>query len=431
MESKFLLSHLLLIKMKSKSIFLLFYLLGILLAFSIYNTHALVLENKKQKKKSKQNDLLLGAYSADLKIGPFKIQPFFSIKNVGYDSNIFYSPSEPVADFTATPTGGLRSIVLLGRRGFISFGGELGYLWFRRTSSQNFLNRYADAHLEIDFSRFSLFIEEGFAHVRDRYGWEIDIRTRHTTNSAAFGIKYEPSKKTSLQLILSQELLKYDSEAIFRGYKLGEILNHQKDSARLMFDYQMLPKTRALVEIDYTSNNFDNPTSDLNSHSYKALFGAEFDANALIQGTFKIGYKYLLFNSPDIENFKGLAGSASLGYKFIDRFSILFEYDRDTNFSYFAYYYIRDLYRSMLNFYLTYKFGIDLGATIINNKYPLSEARENKIMLNRINIYQLGFKYSLMEGLTTGIGGAYRVRRTNVGYDMDGFTIYSNFNYEY
>ncbi len=417
--------------MKSKSIFLLFYLLVILLAFSIYSTHALVLENKKQKKKSKQNDLPLGAYSADLKIGPFRIQPFFSIKNVGYDSNIFYSPTEPVADFTATPTGGLRSIVLLGRRGFLSFGGELGYLWFRRTSSQNFLNRYADAHLEIDFSRFSLFIEEGFAHVRDRYGWEIDIRTRHTTNSAAFGIKYEPSKKTSLNLVLSQELLKYDSEAIFRGYKLGEILNHQETSGKLTFDFQMLPKTRALLEINYTDNSFDNPTSDLNSTSYKALFGAEFDSSALIQGTFKIGYKYLLFTSPEIENFWGLAGSASLGYKFIDRFSIIFDYERDTNFSYFAHYYITDLYRSMLNFYLTYKFGIDLGATVINNKYPLKEAEGDEIMLQRINIYQLGFRYKLLEGLSTGIGGAYRVRTTNIGYDMDGFTIYSNLSYEY
>jgi hypothetical protein len=417
--------------MKNKSIFMLFYLLGILLAFSIYDIHAIVLENNKQKKSSKKKDLPLGAYSADLKIGPFRIQPLFSIKNVGYDSNIFYSPTEPVADFTATPTGGLRSIVLLGRRGFLSFGGELGYLWFHQTSSQNFLNRYADAHLEIDFSRFSLYVEEGFAHVRDRYGWEIDIRTRHTNNSAAFGFKYEPSKKTALNLVLSQELLKYDSEAIFKGYKLGEVLNHQENSGRLTFDFQMLPKTRALLEINYTDNSFDNPVSDLNSISYKALFGAEFGRNALIQGTFKIGYKYLLFTSPEIENFRGLAGSASLEYKFIDRFSILFDYDRDTNFSYFAHYYVSDLYRSTLTFYLTYKFGIDLGATVINNKYPLREAGENESMLQRINIYQLGFRYRLLEGLSTGFGGAYRLRRTNIGYDMDGFTIYSNLSYEY
>jgi len=226
-------------------------------------------------------------------------------------------------------------------------------------------------------------------------------------------------------------LLKYDSEASFRGYKLGDILDHTENTARITFAFQMRPKTRALIELNYGENDFDNPASDLNSRSYKALLGAEFDPSAIIQGIFKIGYKYLIFPSSNVEDYLGLAGFASLKYRFADRLSFLFSYNRDTYYSYFAYYYISDLYGGLITFYLTDRVGIDLGYTIVDNKYPLREVAENDIIYHRIILYRLGFRYRLSDGLTTGIAGAYRDRRSNTGYDLKGFTVFSLLSYEF
>lgn len=417
---------------KKKNSFLMICIIAGLSVFNFNNILAFTISSTLQKGRLTQQKALPAiAYSADLKIGPFRIQPIFSIKNMGYDSNIFSSPTKAIADYTATPSAGLRSVVLLGRRGYLSLGGELGYLWFYQTTAQNFLNRYADAHLEINFSRLSIYIEEGFAHVRDRYGYEIDLRTNHTTNSASVGFKFEPSRKTFLELVLSQDLLRYDSEASFRDYRLRDVLNRIENNGRFTFGFQLRPKTRALIELNYGENNFDNPASDLNSLSYKALLGVELDASALIQGIFKIGYKYLIFPSSRVEDYQGLAGFASLSYRFADRISFLFSYNRDTYYSYFAYYYFSDLYGGLITFYLSDRIGIDLGSTIVNNKYPLREVAENEIQSHQVIMYRLGFKYRLKEGLTTGIAAAYRNKRTNTDYNLEGFTVFSLLSYEF
>ncbi|MDH5715505.1 MAG: hypothetical protein OEZ30_08075, partial [Candidatus Aminicenantes bacterium] len=235
--------------------------------FFIFITSSLSAYSGKIQRAQKSPRVPPSVYSADIKIGPFRLKPTFSIKNAGYDSNIFYSPQQPVADYTATPTAGLRSILLLGNRGFLDFGGELGWLWFARTPSQNYLNRYADAHLEFYLSRFTLYIEEGYTRARRRFGYEIDIRTLHTVNSLNMGINYEPSAKTSLKFAFNQDLLRYDSQAAFRGYKLDEILDHRENSFGITYRQQILPKTAALSEFNYVKYNFDNPTSDLNSVS--------------------------------------------------------------------------------------------------------------------------------------------------------------------
>ncbi|MDH5405997.1 MAG: outer membrane beta-barrel protein [Candidatus Aminicenantes bacterium] len=383
------------------------------------------------KKEQKNPRIPPSVYSADIKIGPFRLKPSFSIKNAGYDSNIFFSPQQPVADYTATPTAGLRSVLLFGNRAFLDFGGELGWLWFARTRSQNYLNRYADAHLEFYLSRFTFYIEEGYAKARERFGYEIDSRTLHTINSLNMGINYEPSDKVSLKFAYNQDLLRYDSQAIFRDYRLDEILNHMKNSFGLTYRQQILPKTAALSEFSYTKYGFDNPDSNLNSVSYRALWGAEFDPSAFIQGTFKMGFAYLTFTSPDIKDYKGLAGSASLRFRFSDYTYFLVDFNQDTYFSYWAYYFLSKLYGGTLGFYLSERIKIDITGTVINNFYEATEIWKEERRIDRLHLYRVNIWYRLAESIGTGVGISYLERTSNWGYEWDGLTIFSLVSYEF
>ena len=399
--------------------------------FFIFITSSLSAYSGKIQRAQKSPRVPPSVYSADIKIGPFRLKPTFSIKNAGYDSNIFYSPQQPVADYTATPTAGLRSILLLGNRGFLDFGGELGWLWFARTPSQNYLNRYADAHLEFYLSRFTLYIEEGYTRARRRFGYEIDIRTLHTVNSLNMGINYEPSAKTSLKFAFNQDLLRYDSQATFRGYKLDEILDHRESSFGVTYRQQVLPKTAALSEFNYVRYNFDNPTSDLNSVSYRALWGAEFDPSAFIQGTFKMGFAYLTFPSLDIKDYKGLAGSASLRFRFSDYTYFLVDFNQDTYFSYWAYYFISKLYGGTLGFYLSERIRIDVAGTVINNFYEATEIWKEERRIDHLNLYRVNILYRLAESIGTGVGISYLERASSWGYEWDGFTVFSLISYEF
>ena len=400
--------------------------------FLIIITAPLSGSSGRAKRAQKSSRIPPSVYSADIKIGPFRLKPSFSIKNAGYDSNIFYSPHQPVADYTATPTAGLRSVLLLGNRGFLHFGGEFGFLWFARTASQNYLNRYADAHLEFYLSRFTFYIEEGYAKARERFGYEIDIRSLHTTNSLNMGISYEPSDKVSLKFAYNQDLLSYDSQATFRGYRLDEILNHKKNSFGLTYRQQILPKTAALSEFNYIRYDFDNPTSNLSSTSYRALWGAEFDPTAFIQGIFKIGFSYLTFPSPDIKDYKGLAGSASLRFRFSDYTYFLLDFNQDTYFSYWAYYFLSKLYGGTLGFYLSDRIRVDVGGTLVNNFYEATETWKEERWIDKLNLYRVNILYRLAESISTGVGLGY-LKRTSLwwGYEWDGFTIFSLISYEF
>jgi hypothetical protein len=65
-------------------------------------------------------------------IGPFRIQPQLVISNAGIDSNVFYSPSEPVKDFTVT--AGPAATIYLPITGAPSAPRVAQYVWFRRRS---------------------------------------------------------------------------------------------------------------------------------------------------------------------------------------------------------------------------------------------------------------------------------------------------------
>jgi len=245
------------------------------------------------------------------------------------------------------------------------------------------------------------------------------------------GINYEPSDKVSLKFAFNQDLLRYDSQAIFRGYRLDEMLNHKKNSFGLTYKQQILPKTAALSEFTYVRYNFDNPTSNLNSISYRALWGAEFDPTAFIQGTFKIGFSYLTFQSPDIEDYKGLAGSASLRFRFTDYTYFLVDFNQDTYFSYWAYYFLSKLYGGTLGFYLSERIRVDVGGTVVNNFYEASESGKEERRTDRLNLYRVNILYRLAESLSTGIGLGYLERTSHWGYDWNGFTIFSLISYEF
>jgi hypothetical protein len=55
-----------------------------------------------------------------LHLGPIRILPSASIYNAGYDSNVFSTPTNPVADWTATFTAGARLLMPMGSKLYLS-----------------------------------------------------------------------------------------------------------------------------------------------------------------------------------------------------------------------------------------------------------------------------------------------------------------------
>ncbi|MBM4389418.1 MAG: hypothetical protein FJ088_16905, partial [Deltaproteobacteria bacterium] len=74
--------------------------------------------------------------AAAWRFGPFHIQPSLVISNAGVDSNLYYSPSDPVKDFTMTAGPAATVYLPIHRKIVLSAYGSPQYVWYSKTEQQ-------------------------------------------------------------------------------------------------------------------------------------------------------------------------------------------------------------------------------------------------------------------------------------------------------
>ncbi len=70
--------------------------------------------------------------------GFLRARPGIELSDLGYDSNIFYSNTQPVSDTTATLSPKLDGLILLGSKAFITLRDQFDYTVYAEHSDQNF-----------------------------------------------------------------------------------------------------------------------------------------------------------------------------------------------------------------------------------------------------------------------------------------------------
>ena len=117
--------------------------------------------------------------SARVHLGPFAVTPTFSVTNVGVDTNVFNVWQNPKSDFTATVTPAADVWLRLGpARLNLELAGS--YLYFAQYSDQRALGTTDSARLELPLLHVRPWVKGSFLTVRDRPGYEINLRVRHT-----------------------------------------------------------------------------------------------------------------------------------------------------------------------------------------------------------------------------------------------------------
>jgi hypothetical protein len=63
-------------------------------------------------------------------LGPVRVAPWFALKNVTYNDNVFGSPDDPVSDFTATVGAGLHAYLPIGPKFVVGAVAMPEYVWW-------------------------------------------------------------------------------------------------------------------------------------------------------------------------------------------------------------------------------------------------------------------------------------------------------------
>jgi len=179
---------------------------------SQYNAPGSLLQRPSSKKEQMEQAL----EKARWHLGPFRLSPWFAIRDAAYVSDVFSGSSggsagqvEEEPDFTITLGAGLQGLVPFGSKTFFTFDALPQYVWWQEQDERRRLNGYYGAGLYAFFNRLSA---EATARRAEEQGvltpeFEQRIHSRQDRIAGSLELKISPA----LFAFVSAEALEMDA----------------------------------------------------------------------------------------------------------------------------------------------------------------------------------------------------------------------------
>lgn len=149
--------------------------------------------------------------SAAWSFGPLRIQPAIVLSNMGVDSNVYYSPAEPIRDFTLTAGPAVNVYVPIYRKLILSAYGSPQYIYYTETKRERTWNYYFAGSAALNLKRVFLDFDWKYSDARERWNTEIDIRPRRKENGLGGVFLVQTSHRTSFSVGYRQSKFNYEN----------------------------------------------------------------------------------------------------------------------------------------------------------------------------------------------------------------------------
>ena len=179
-----------------------------------------------------------------------------------------------------------------------------------------------------------------YTRSRQRFGYEIDARTRFVSNGLAAGADWRVAAKTRLTFSARREGFEYDAATRFLEASLAEVLNRTGKAVGVQLSHELTPYTTLVILGEAQHDEFErSATRDSNSARVEA--GFELDPRALIFGRARIGFRTLDSVGGGLPGFRGVTARFEAGSTLRGRVRIDLAGERDVQYSFqtlFPYY---------------------------------------------------------------------------------------------
>jgi hypothetical protein len=264
--------------------------------------------------------------------GPFRARPYFMMKNLGYDSNVFLQDGTATSDFTATAEVGLRLFSLFRNRGALQVEEILDYVWYEQNGELTHFNNVFQAKGAYYMRRGRAFAELRLLSLEERPTSEIDYQIRRRERSLGAGWEFV-WPHSSLRFRMGRDSFDYEAgnEA---GENIPPALNRLEKSVTVTGSKRILPKTDLLLEWEGKRIDFIEPAGEpSDSRSRRISTGFLFDASAFIKGSIKVGWQDLEPDNDQLQGFAGIVGDGALVYRFTGHTALEIRGRRQTGFT--------------------------------------------------------------------------------------------------
>ena len=403
--------------------------LGISLSFIPTSAHAetwkgLALERKMQ--------------TAPWHFGPFRIQPSLILSNVGVDSNLFYSPSDPVKDFTITVGPSATLYIPIHRKFVLSLFGSPQYVWYSKTEQERTWNYYFSGAAQLNLKNIFFSLDGTYSDARERWNTEVDIRPRRKEMGYGGSVLVKAAWKTSFSLGYRTVKYNYESVEAASGFNAQEKLNRQESYANFSFFYQGSTQRRLFLEFEYGLYEFEFATQAAIGDSRSGAVYAGFEFSELgrrVRGRVRIGYKKFDVQNPGGPDYQGIVGDSQLSVQLAKPFVIRGSYVRDVRFSlwYNNPYYLESRPGVGLSIYPLKFLRLDYDYSQGRNEYPVVGGGGPDVKrFDEYRIQSAGIYFRIKKNVAFGFIASWWVRDSNLDTEDDKRTFFGlNLTYDF
>ena len=269
-----------------------------------------------------------------VRIGPLWLNPAIGISNLGVDQNVFNDPPErqPKEDFTATVTPKVDLWLHLGRS-WLSGSIDEEVVWFQTYSSERSANNRYSVGWRLPAAWFNVNLAAKFAKVRDRPGYEIDLRAERKEVTYTGAVEGRIMSKTFFGVRGERQTIDFDDAATFGNVLLRNQLNHVTTSGALTLRQQVTSLTSIEFNGTRSEDRFEfEPLRNSTSTSFGTSI--TLDPFALIKGTAAFGFRNFRPESPDVPEYSGGTMALDLTYTLLGMTQFTVRAVRDVQYSY-------------------------------------------------------------------------------------------------
>lgn len=272
-----------------------------------------------------------GLRYADIRLGPFFLQPRVTVRDVGWDSNITgrSEAQGEASDFRATLSPGVKIILPIRDRHVISGDGQLDYLWFKGATGLRSFNGAATARYEYRSERWSLGLSDRFVNAeRSQFDvlqigdedvppvFEVFDRTRQLTNQTAVDLRWNFTSPIFLDARGARRIVRFDEEDEVATFNLAERLDRTEETIGGAVGFRLTSLMAVSLMGDWQRADYETPGNPREAETYRVGARIEMDPVGRISGDVVIGFRDQAPRAADVEAFSGIVVEGAVAVRF-------------------------------------------------------------------------------------------------------------------
>jgi hypothetical protein len=270
---------------------------------------------------------------APVRFGVVALDPRIGLTQLGVDTNVFNSTTDPQSDFTFTVVPGTELWMRTGR-GLLSVDAELEFVYFHDFDTERSTNSFASAQYEFRFNRMRPYISASTLNTRQRPGYEIDVRARHYETDFHGGTDLRVASKSTLRIDYRHLDYTFANDAVYQGEPLNEQLNRTLQAIEGSWRQRLTALTTWVSRVSRETERF-HFEDFRNSNSFRFATGFELGRFALIRGSAFVGFRNLSpADGGSLPEFSGVTADVDVAYTAPTQTRLNLAVDRDVQYSY-------------------------------------------------------------------------------------------------